>query len=103
MRWSISDDCTKLYFEYDDNKDGVKKYRVYEKDEMTQTTRFGQRYSEREVLIGILPICNYQSCFQKNRGEFALAIALFVQPFLSSCGAGSLPFGRPHIPCLISM
>ena len=38
MRLSISNDCTKLYFEYDDSEDSVKMYGVYENDEMAQTT-----------------------------------------------------------------
>ena len=72
MRWSISDDSTKLYFEYDDKEDGVERYGVYERDEMAQTTRFGQRYSEREVLIGIPPLCNYASIRQVSEGVVTL-------------------------------
>ena len=61
MRWSILDDSTELYFEHNDIDDGVLRYGVYERNEMAQTTQFGQRYSEREVIISSPPICNYAS------------------------------------------
>ena len=68
MRWSISDDSTELYYEHDDIDDGVVRYGVYERNEMAQTTRFGQRYSEREVLIVSGQICNYTSIRQVTEG-----------------------------------
>ena len=67
MRWSASNDCTKLYFEYDASEDGAKQYGIYEKDKMAQTTRFGQRYSEKEVRIGIPPVCKYASIRQVSK------------------------------------
>ena len=72
MRWSILDDSTELYCVHDEMNDGVLRYKVYERNEMAQTTRFGQRYSEREVIIGIPPICNYASIRRVTEGVVTL-------------------------------
>ena len=72
MRWSISNDSTELYFEHNDIDDGVLRYGVYERNEMAQTTQFGQRYSEQEILIGTCPICNYASIRRVTEGVVSL-------------------------------
>ena len=72
MRWSISDNGTELYFEHNDIDDGVLRYGVYERNEMAQTTLFGKRYREQEVLIGSPPICNYASIRHVTEGVVTL-------------------------------
>ena len=57
---------------HNDMDDGVLRYRVYEINEMAQTTRFGQRYSEGEVIVGDPPLCNYASIRQVADGVVSL-------------------------------
>ena len=78
IRWSILDNSTEIYFVHDDTEEGALRYGVYERNEMAQTTRFGQRYSEQEVIISDPPLCNYASILHVTDGVVSLHSRLAI-------------------------